>query len=1508
MTTGAKVFNGVILLLVSACGLLTLGAAELKEDFEAYSVDSTIAKQGSWKERAYGQHPSCKVVQGESKENPSKVLAPFGGGDRHVYLRFPKEAFREIMNAPATVLDFSYKTGTQVELAAAGRHAVGKTLRLICGSKLNIAFGKTIYPGILRLEGKGWKDVRLIIEKSDKSALVTVAYKNRGGDEYIIDPEINKLKLPVTPSITRYWNGINVRLDGGSALDDLTLASYQSAGDIPGKMNKGEFKLAFTPLLDHISLPRKAKSLCGKWTCYVAKNGKMPGAAQTWQVQIIPDEHKALIGSAGKGCVFFRKEFELSDAGKGRQVFACFERVTDICEVYVNGHKAGGSTDGHFPFKVDISAFVRNGANTLTVKVLGPKATKAHKNRPMGWTWYLSQFSGIPYPVHLETTGEVIVADVFIKPHVGENNSLEAEVTLRNFSDQPREVVIKAFVGNEFTYAPKKAMVPAGETQTIHLSGTWKSPRLWWPHDPHLYFMTIQLLEKGNVLDAYKQRFGFREMRVADGGILLNNKRMLHRRNSIIPYWAKTNPETILGMFQILKKRGFNGSRLHGGSNLRMIRAADEFGWLIAPESAINEPRGHEVSAEYWPAAQEHLQSMVRTFRNNPSVVYWCLSNEFASYYMKGTKEEKATVDAKMVGFGKMVEKLDPTRTWTCSGDGELGGWGHHGPAPTLSFHYAWQPFKLSNIIPNTAYWLTEGRRTWQGILWDKKKPIMLSEDLYPPYALKPPHGLAQWAGEKAFDPQGGLADAWFEAYDMLCDGYYYAPVSCWNPWGTGEVTPGNPLYARRQLMPDYHIAIKELSTTFFSGEKTNRKIYVYNQLFQDFDCELKIELLNSGKRVSSSAEKFPLAGGAMNALNLPLQMPVVSDKTKLTYRLTLLSEGRKLTEKVVDYTVYPRTPSFRIPPRTVLLSSGLQIPGLTKTYTALSEALLAKPANLVIGGYGDMSPHEGRTLSQAVNAGLNVLWLEVPVKGWKPCKVHPGGIAAFGFVRAPGDTCLQGIDNGDLKLWRPESLATLNAMLKPADGAYDILIDCFGGLSRTALVRQYEGKGSWMLCQLPIVSSWEQEPAARYVFGRLLSALDKPAHEKNVVLGLVANQESDLARSLKQVKIPFVESPSAKVLMLDGTRPLSPSAISAITQCCGRGGTVVVDGLSAANAKTIGTLTGVGLTLKPATAFQLVKRSNGGLLSGLSNGDLYWSRKADAAYQTFTKNLREQKYAYKGESMLSSEIVCSVGTTDSLVTTAGLVVLKHRGGSIILSTVQWREFLTIKADYAKRFITTLLHNLDVRVDSGGGMVTYDPLDLAPVANRGFWNREDGKVKGWFADGDDMRYFPVNRTGIDPDLRVPCPLEPFPQKPVNYGGIDFTLVDPDQNKGAACLVLEPKQSIEIKLGRKADKVWMLGTLAKHLKKGTIAAEVVFTYSDGTTGKADIVAGVHLNGYQYLKEADSGIAAWIGKTPKRKEAVLWSWNVENLHPDKGISSLGIKAGKSLALIGITLEYK
>jgi glycosyl hydrolase family 2 len=1489
-------------------------AAELKEDFESYDADKSINKQGGWGERAYGHHPSCKVTVGKDKQNKTKILSPAGGGDRHAYKHFPKKEFRAIIASKVVVLDFSFKLGTQVELAVAGRYASkSKGLSLKCGNKLALRYDKKMYSGLVKINNRQWNDVRLIIEKTGKDALVTIAYRKKGDEEYIVDPEINKLKLPLGPHITKYWNGINIRIDGGCALDDIVIASYNNIEEVPGKMNKGEVKVSFAPILDHIALPRKAVSLCGKWSYYIAKDGKMPGKSQAWQTLIIPGEHSGLIRSARKGCVFFRKNFNLDDMNKNIKYFACFERVTDICTIYVNGKLAGGSTDGHFPFKVNISSFVQSGPNTLTVKVLGPKATNAHKTRPQGWTWFHPRFSGIPFPVHLERTGDVVVDDVFVKPRVGTKNTLETEVTLMNYSDQPKDITLNTFVKKEFHYRKMKVTIPAGKKQKITLKNLWKSPRLWWPYDPHLYYLTIQVIDHGKVTDAYKQRFGFRELKVTGKDILLNNKRMLHRRNSIIPYLHRSEKGEILKLYKLLKKRGYNGSRLHGGSNLRFIRTADEFGWLIAPESAINEPRGHDVTAAYWPAAREHLQAMVKTFRNNPSVVYWCLSNEFASYYMKGSKTEKAEVDTKMLSFGKMVEKLDPTRTWTCSGDGELGGRGHHGPAPTLSFHYAWQPFKQGNMIPNTVYWLSEGVRPWQRIIWDKKKPIMLSEDLYPPYALKPPHGMASWGGDKAYNPQKGLAQTWFNAYRMLCDGYYHAPVATWNPWGTGEKVAKNPLYASGQLMPDFHIAVKEMNITFFSGEKVQRKIFIYNKLFRDKKCVFSAKLMKNGKVFYAITRTFMLNGGTMKTFNLEIPMPQTKTKNRLNFILTLSSGNKNIAVKKLTYTVYPKSFDYKIPAGTALVSqNGKRLPGVKcdkGVFSSVNAALAAKPANLIIAKVNNISSKEGKLLTKAVRNGMHVLWLEMAPKGWKQGRLNARNFAAFSFVRAAKAASLKNVDNTDLALWRPDGHSVKQAFIKPRSGVYDILTDSSGGLGNTPLMRLYSGKGSWLLCQYPLISRWNIEPAARFIFSKLAAAINKPLRSKKFVLSVYPDKNSaELIKSLDKLKIPFKQNSSGNVLILNGAGQLSPDMLKKISDCCLRYGVVIIDGLNTDNAAKLATLAGVGLSIKPSKAFQLVKTQNHGIMSGLSNSDLYWPLNSDAIYKQFRLKLKGREYTIKGSPMLSGEIIVS-GDCKVPVTPAGIVQIPHKNGTIIISTVRWQKFLTLKKVQAERFFFTLLHNLNVNTSSSDKDKTLFTIPINKLANRGFWNRKTAKSPGWFNNGnDDMRYFPVNRTGIDPELKVPLPPQTFPEGISQYAGIDFKLIDPEQNNDASCVVVPPDNSINIPVNRKISKLWLLGALNNMQRKGLTVAKVTFIYSDRNSQTEALKAGIHLNGYQYITEVEKGIAAWIGRTPKHGDAVLWCWSIDNPYPNKQIKSIKLSAcGKaSLALIAITGE--
>ena len=122
------------------------------------------------------------------------------------------------------------------------------------------------------------------------------------------------------------------------------------------------------------------------------------------------------------------------------------------------------------------------------------------------------------------------------------------------------------------------------------------------------------------------------------------------------------------------------------------------------------------------------------------------------------------------------------------------------------------------------------------------------------------------------------------------------------------------------------------------------------------------------------------------------------------------------------------------------------------------------------------------------------------------------------------------------------------------------------------------------------------------------------------------------------------------------------------------------------------------------------------------------------------------------------------------------------------------------------------------------------------------------------------------------------------------------------------MVVKPGNSINIPINRKIDKLWMLGALNAMQRKGLTVTQVTFVYSDGRSQIQSIKAGVHLNGYQYITEAEKGIIAWVGRTPKWGDAVLWCWSVDNPCPNKQIKliKLSVNGKASLALIAVTGE--
>lgn len=1485
--------------LACLCCVSACMAEKIVDDFSGYSAER-FQKDSPWKDRAYGHHPSVVLAE----ENGNWFMQAAGGGDRHVYRQFEPSVFSSILKKKNFVLEFKNRDGIGLGLGSAGKYSYGEQFDIRANGSIILSFKKRQYYGILKFAAGDWTAIRVMFRKEGKNIFVTAAYRPEKAEKFIIDPELKEIGIPASEFHFKLWNGVNMRLDGSAGFDDFSISGFDSDAELPADMETGKVEIPMRAITDHVIAPRAAQDLSGIWDYSVNEENK---AGLSWKKVAVPEYHSSLVNGARKKGVLFRRFFDLSAIQPGKRYLLRFERVCLLSKIYVNGKMVKESRNGWFPFSADCTDAVREGRNELIVEVYAPNSIEnSAKKYPQGWGWYLSGYAGIPYPVHLETCGEVHVSDVFVIPRVGGTRRLEAEVTLRNDSASPRGILLGGRVGDEFAFSPVSVTLPPKSSVVKKLSAPWKNPRLWWPHDPHLYHLDLTVAENGKTVDACRQEFGFREVCVRKERMYLNGIPFLHRRDSAIVNWKQTteNGRLIREQFRFLKQRGFNGLRLHSSPNLRYIREADRAGMLLSPESGVNEPRGDTVMPEYWPRAEEHLLEMVKAYRNHPSIIYWCISNEFAGIYMKGTREERAVVDARMTGFGNKMVRLDPTRTWTASGDGELGGQGGHGPAPTLSFHYAWQPFKQSNMLPNTAYWLEKGLFPWQGIVWDRTKPIILSEDMFHPYCLKPPHGMAWWAGNAAYDIRnGGAFKAWHDAYRMLADGYYYSGVSGWNPWAVFATTPENPLFALGPLMPDWLIAVRQFNTGVSSGASVSREIFCCNQTFETKNGVLRSVLLDGKKELASEVKNETFSAGKRSSFSLSLKMPEVRKKTNLLWKLSLESGGKILAEKNTVLTVYPKNAACKAPVSTALLDPGKKIGadlGFDKgRFDTVSGALNAHPRNLVIAS-ANLTNEDGKRVEQFVRDGGNVLILELDPDGWKPQPCDKRFKAAFAFVRSPHDPVMKNIGDEDLRLWDSENISVKGAFRKASAGSCDILADCGLGQEMAALMRVTRGRGTFLLCQMPVVSSAPQDPAAAYVLRELIRGFTAGKHVPKQIVTIVEGPEKRIENGFRKMGFRYQAEGNSGLLFVDGTEKWAAAVVSRLENCLKNGGTVVVDRPGAENVEDLNRIAGDDIRLEPSREW-IFNTAGEPELDGVSNSDLLWAKNPEQLFERMIiEQIRRKTYAGKELPMADSLIRTQKGVP--LLNPCAAVVWRLKRGRLIVSSLNW--ITTLKKGKAARVMGTLLRNLGGVISKSEKRNDYRPVELKKSMNRAFWHRPQEGRNGWFGnEKDDMRYFPVNVTGIDPDLHVPAPVEKFPAGLRNFGGIDFELVDPESNGGKGCVILKPGETLTLKTGGKFVRLWFLGASGTMLPKGKAIAGLRWS---GLRSAETIRAGFELNGYQYISECETGTIGWIGRNPARHDAVMWVWSVNNPHPENRVESVKITARVPLALVAVTEE--
>ncbi|MFA9480065.1 hypothetical protein ACERK3_17460 [Phycisphaerales bacterium AB-hyl4] len=746
--------------------------------------------------------------------------------------------------------------------------------------------------------------------------------------------------------------------------------------------------------------------------------------------------------------------------------------------------------------------------------------------------------------------------------------------------------------------------------------------------------------------------------------------------------------------------------------------------------------------------------------------------------------------------------------------------------------------------------------------------------------------------------------------YRRTGDRYYHAEVAGWNPWGVPDEA-----YDFGQLMPDYLIAVQPFQRTFRSNERARRTVHTYNQLFEDLAAELVHELVVAGETVSSQRETFELRAGERQSFDVRLNMPSVQQREAVQWRLTLRAGDTVLTERIYDYTVFPVVRRLGEAEDVALVTPGDDAAGPLAnarfrrgTHRSLEAALGSGARSLVLAGV-ELTSEEGAKLERAVRDGLRVLWLEVPAESWlpTPLQLDPQHRAAHVFVRSPHDPLVEGLDEQDLRYWGADTLAVERSLFKPDRGRFEILLDAGGpeGLDTAALLRLHRGEGSYVMCQMPVLSKAADEPAAMALLQRLVGSLGEPAVSPGTEpLVLAAGENSPVRDRLVALDVPFVEATSQPigVLVVDASSSLDDDRLSLIVNYLESGHDVLLQRLGEAAAEQLADRLDIGVTVESSDAQQLLHVTSDPLLAGLSHDDWYWAEAGDDV------------------PAIVSGVVSGDEAWRALTRPAGLAVRDVGSGRLIVSQVRWDEpeAVSRQATRSARVALTLLANTGADIGQlTPGDRQFVPVALAEHANRGFHDQPDesDRPRGWFAGGrDDMRYFPVNRTGLDPVHNVPAPVEPFPEQPT-YGGVRFDLVNPDDNVGRSVLVLGgdeqanglPSQ-VTFAVDQQASRVWMLGALERMVGSPEQVATLQWTYADGTRAQSPITAGIEVSGYQYFDAVRRGRVGWTGNNPQRNGVVLYVWDVINPHPERQVRELRLSSESAvgLAVAGMTLE--
>ena len=290
---------------------------------------------------------------------------------------------------------------------------------------------------------------------------------------------------------------------------------------------------------------------------------------------------------------------------------------------------------------MDVTSALKEGDNLLAVRL---------ENLPESSRWYPG--AGLYRNVHVVMTNDVHIpvwGTYVTTPRV---TAEFAKVNLKTKLVRPQQTVASDYrlvteIKNKDgkTVSSLETVLGEYDENQFEQEMIVQSPMLWDMEHPNLYEAVSKLYEGSELKDEYTTTFGIRTIEmIPDKGFYLNGKKVVFKgvcnHHDLGPLGAAVNEAALRHQIELLKDMGCNAIRTsHNMPAPELVRLCDEMGVMLMAET-FDEwkeekcKNGYHLFFDEW--AEKDLVNLIHHYRNNPSVMFWCIGNEVPEQYTKG--------------------------------------------------------------------------------------------------------------------------------------------------------------------------------------------------------------------------------------------------------------------------------------------------------------------------------------------------------------------------------------------------------------------------------------------------------------------------------------------------------------------------------------------------------------------------------------------------------------------------------------------------------------------------------------------------------------------------------------------------------------------------------------------------------------------------------------------------------------------------------------------------------